>query len=180
MNSFLKRLPTWAQIIPVYAVIVLVIYTWTILWFFWKVPSWLFYLNTGEILTMLAYSLATNLAESLLVLCGPLFLAFILPRKWFQDVFVARGAAICLAGLGYMIFLANQFQTKEDYPTLSLEPWSFVLALVGIALLVYLSGRISLLKKVLELVADRVTIFVYILLPLSIISLVVVLVRSLL
>src|SRR5512140_447536 len=105
MRKYLSKIPTWQQIVPVYAVIVLVIYTWTILWFFWKLPSWTFFLNVGEMLTMLAYSLATNFAESLLVLCGPLVLGLVLPRKWFSEVFVARGAALSLAGLGYMMFL---------------------------------------------------------------------------
>ena len=159
--------------------IVLIVYTWTLIWFFWQVPSWLYFLNVGEIMTALAYSLATNFAESLVVMCGPLFLALVLPRKWFHDVFIARGASLSMAGLGYMMFLANQFQNKSDYPTLSLQIWTVLLAAVGIALLVYLCGQIPLLRKMLEVVADRVTIFVYILVPLSIISVLVVVIRSL-
>ncbi len=179
MSTFLRRLPSWAQIIPVYGVIVIIIYTWTLLWFFWKVPSWLYFLNAGEILVILAYSLATNFAESLLVLCGSLFLALVLPRKWFYDVFIARGATLSIAGLGYMIYLANQFTNKNAYPTISLQAWTVLVALAGIAVLVYLSGRISLLRKILEVVADRVAIFVYVLAPLSIISLIVVAFRAL-
>jgi hypothetical protein len=178
MPKYFNKFPTWQQIVPVYAVIVLIIYTWTILWFFWKLPSWTFFLNVGEMLTMLAYSLATNFAESLLVLCGSIFLGIVLPRKWFADVFVSRGAALSLAGLGYMIFLADQFRNKDDYPTVYLQIWSVALALALIALIVYLCGRIALIRRILESVADRATIFVYILLPLSIVSVVVVLIRS--
>ena len=141
-------------------------------------PGWLYFLNAGEILTALAYSLATNLAESLVVLCGPLLLALVLPRKWFYDVFVARGAALSIAVLGYMMFLAEQFKNKSDYPTLSLQLWTVLLALAGIVVLVYLFGRIALLRKIVEQIADRTTIFVYILIPLSILSLLVVIVRS--
>ena len=75
MDRYLKRIPSWGKIVPVFAVIVLIVYAWTIIWFFWKLPSWLFFLNAGEILTAFAYSLATNLAESLVVLCAPLLLA---------------------------------------------------------------------------------------------------------
>src|SRR5690242_16356711 len=88
IQAIRTRIPSWAQIIPVYGVIVLMVYTWTLMAFFYKVPSWSYYLNAGEILTLLAYSLATNLAETLLVLCGPLLVALILPRRWFRDVFI--------------------------------------------------------------------------------------------
>lgn len=180
MRKFLSQLPTWEQVIPVYAVIVLVVYTWTILWFFWKVPSWTFFLNVGEVLTVLAYSLATNFAESLLVLCAPVLLSLILPRKWFRDVFVARGAALSASGLGYMVFLANQFRNKDDYPTLYLQIWSVALALALIALVVYACGRIVVARKITVALADRLSIFVYILVPLSIVSLLVVIARSVL
>ncbi len=179
MTTFLRRLPGWPQIIPVYGVIVLMVYSWTLLWFFWKVPSWLFFLNAGEILTNLAYVLATNLAESLVVACGPLFLALVLPKKWFHDVFIARGASLSIAGLGYMMFLAEQFQNNSDYPSTSLHAWTVALAAAGIALLVYLCGQSAVLRRIIEFVADRVSIFVYILTPLSILSLLVVIARSL-
>ena len=177
-NFFSRRIPPVAQILPVYAVIVLIVYTWTLLWFFWKVPGWLYFLNAGEILTELAYNLTVNFAESLVVLCGPLFLAIVLPRRWFYDVFVARGASLVMAVLGYMMFLADQFKNKSDYPTLSLQLWTVLLALAGIAVLVYLFGRFAVLRRIVEFIADRATIFVYILVPLSLLSLLVVIVRS--
>ncbi len=179
MSTIFRRMPSWSQIIPVYGVIVIMIYAWTLLWFFWKVPSWLYFLNVGEILTELAYSLATNFLESLLVLLGPVLLALLLPRKWFYDVFIARGTSLCIAGLAYMMFLANQFNDKTGYPSASLEVRTLLLVAAGIAVLVYICGRIALVRKILEAVADRISIFVYILAPLSILSLLIVVVRSL-
>lgn len=178
ISAILRRLPSWAQIIAVYSVIAIIIYTWTLFWFFWKVPSWLFFLHAGEILTALAYSLTVNFAESLVVLCGPLFLSLVLPRRWFHDVFMARGTAFSIAGLGYLILLANQFTDKNAYPTLWLQAWTVLLAAIIIAALAYLGGRIALLRKILEVVADRFSIFAYILVPLSMVSLLVVLFRS--
>ena len=179
IRAIVRRIPSGAQIIPVYGVIVLIVYTWTLLWFFWKVPSWLYFLSAAEILMQLAYSFATNFLESIVVLCGPLMLTLVLPRKWFHDVFVARGASLSIAGLGYMMFLASQFTDKDAYPSLWLKAWSVLLALAIISVLVYIFGRIALLRKVLESIADRVSIFVYILTPLSIISLLIVVIRSL-
>jgi hypothetical protein len=172
-----KRIPAWGQVAPVYAVIVLMVYTWTSLWFFWKLPSWLFFLNAGEIAIAFAYSLATNFVESLAVLCGPLLLSMALPKKWFYDQFVARGAALALSGLGYMMYIAFQFKTNADYPSLNLKAWTLVLAAGIILFIVYLAGRLSFLRKVIEFVADRAIIFLYITVPLSLISLAVLLVR---
>ncbi len=173
-----RRVPSWAQVIPVYGVIVIMVYAWTLLWFFWKVPGWLYYLNVGEILSTLAYEFASNFAESLIVLCVPLLLALVLPRKWFRDVFIARGAALCMSALGYMMLLAYQFNDKDTYPAAFLKPWTLLLVLIGIAMVVYLSGRVALLRKVLEALADRLSIFAYILVPLSLISLLVVIIRA--
>jgi hypothetical protein len=178
MSTLRSRVPSWGQILPVYGVIVLVVYAWTLLWFFWKVPGWLFFLNLGEILTALAYSLSTNLVESLLVLCAPLAAAIVLPRAWFRDVFVARGAALVLGGLGTMMYLAEQFKEKSNYPSLPLQPWTLGAAVLGVLLLVYVCGRFAPVRKAVESLADRMTIFVYILVPLSIISVVVVLFRA--
>ena len=175
--AIFKRIPGWGQVAPVYAVIVLMIYAWTLVWFFWKLPSWLFFLNAGEIVIALAYALATNLVESLLMLCAPLVMSMALPKQWFHDRFVARGAALAISGLAYMMYLANQFKTKDDYPSLTLKPWTLALALGVILFIVYLAGRLSLFRKLIELLADRAIIFLYISLPLSLISLVVVIFR---
>ncbi len=179
MAVILRRFPRWAQIIPVFGLIVLVIYTWTLMWFFWEVPSWLYYMRTGEILVLLAYAFATNLAESLAVLCGPLILALLLPQKWFSDVFVARGAAVSLAGLGWAIFVAEQFTNKNTYPAFWLKIPTVAVVAVAIGVIAYLCGRIRIVRKVLEAIADRVSIFAYIAAPLGVISLLVVGIRLL-
>ena len=175
--AIFKRMPAWGEVAPVYAVIVLMVYAWTLVWFFWKLPSWLFFLNAGEIVIALAYSLATNLVESLAVLCAPLVMSLALPKAWFHDRFVARGGALAISGLAYMMYLANQFKTKDDYPSLTLKTWSLALAVILILFIVYLAGRLSFLRKPIELIADRAIIFLYISLPLSLIALVVVIFR---
>lgn len=178
--AIFKRLPKLEQVAPVYAVIVLMIYTWTIMWFFWKLPSWLFFMNIGEILLTFLYSLATNFLESLVVLIAPVGLCFVLPRTWFYDRFVARGSALVLAGLGYMMYLAFQFQSKNDYPSYSLKAWAVALAAAALVLIVFLAGRFAVSRKVLEVIADRATIFLYVTVPLSILSVLVVLFHSVL
>ncbi len=159
--------------------IALIVYTWTLLRFFWQLPSWLYFLNAGEILASLAYLLVVNFGESLAVMGGLLLLAVVLPKKWFRDVFVARGASLSIAGLAYMAFLGQQFNNDNAYPTLSLPAWTVLLAAVLIAMLVYLFGQVSVLRRILEGLADRASIFAYILAPLSVISMLVVAFRAL-
>ena len=175
--AIFNRFPKAAQIAAVYAVIVFTVYSWTLLWFFWKYPSWLYFLNIGEILTVLAYSLATNFFESLVVLAAPVAVAVVLPKKWFYDVFVARGIALVLPILGYMMYIAFQFESKLDYPTEALN-WTPVIVAVTL-LLVFVVGRVDFLRKTIEIFADRATIFIYLTIPLSLVSVLVVVVRML-
>lgn len=166
----IKRIPALAQVLPVYAVAVLMIYSWTILWFFWKLPSLIDFLNIDEILSAFAYILAVNFLESLLVICVPLLLTLILPRKWFYDLFIVRGAALVISFLGFVILLAFQFQTINGYPDLLLNVWSIALTVLIIIFIVYMAGRVTILQKVLGVLADRATIFLYLTIPLSLIA----------
>ena len=166
----LKRIPGRAQIIPVYAVIVQIIFIWTILWFFWKLPSWLYYMNIGEILATLSYIFATNLLESLVVMCAPIVISILLPAKWFRDVFVVRGTALIIPGLGYLMYIAFHFQSRNEYPAIFFKTWAVSLAFSILFAFVYIAGKINILRKVIEFIADRAIIFLYIFIPLSLIS----------
>jgi hypothetical protein len=161
----------------VYALIVLLVYGWTILWFFWKLPSWLFFMSIGEILVVVAYAMAMNFLESLCVLFVPVLLGFLLPRKWFLDTFVARGAALVLLLLGYAMFLTTQLPSEEGYPKDLLVLTVF--AILGIGLLAYILGKIPIVCKILEALSDRTIVFLYLSIPISLISLLVVVFRNL-
>jgi hypothetical protein len=177
MSRISGHIPRWGQVIPVYGVIAIVLYAWTLMRWFWQLPSWLYFLNGGEIAGTLAYLLVINFAESLVFICGPLLVALILPKRWFRDVFVARGTALALSTLGCMMVLAEQFNNFRDYPQLDLPVWWVLVAAAGIGVLVYVSGRIALLRKALEAVAERASIFVYVLVPLSLLSGLLVIIR---
>ena len=169
----LKRIPTLTEILQVAAVIALLVYGWTLVWYFWKLNSWLFFLSTGEILTILAYDFATNLLECLVVLIGPILLALLLPAKWFRERFVPQATWLVLLGLGYL--MAFSFQIQGDYPAAWIA-WS-PLVLAGILLASFLFARFHLLKAAAELLADRALVFLYLILPLTVVSLITVLIR---
>jgi cytochrome bd-type quinol oxidase subunit 1 len=153
------------------------IYSWTILLFFHKLPNWLYFLTPGEIGISLAYALATNLLESLAALCVPLVISLALPPKWFREAFVARGAALGLSGLGFMMDLAYHFRLSEDYPKLLPTTWALEVILVLIVLFVFAAGRVAILRRMLEALADRATVFLYFSIPVSLLAFVTVIVR---
>jgi hypothetical protein len=174
--AIFKRFPTLAQITAVYSIIVLVIYTWTILWFFWRVPGWLYFLSISEILTVYAYSLVTNLFESLLVLCIPVGLSVILPQKWFSDAFITRSVIVVLSILAYAAYILNQFKTRDDYPN---EFFRLIpIILFASVVFAFLAGKVRILVNLIEYLAEQTTVFLYITIPLSLAALLVVLVRS--
>ena len=176
--TLLEKLPKPSKLWPVYAVIVLMIYGWTIRWFIWKLSSWLYYLRLDEILAILSYAFTVDLLESLLVLGLIVALALILPKAWFEEEFVARGTLLALLGLGYSIYIASLFQDRNDFPR-SFILRSFPVALIASLLLSYAAPRLRWAKWALEEFANRATIFLYILVPLSLISLLIVIWRNL-
>jgi hypothetical protein len=173
--AIFKRFPAREQVAAVYAVIVLVIYSWTILWFFWKLPSWLYFLSIWEIAKVLCYSITINFLESLVVLAPSVFLAVILPKQWFLDGFISRSVTMILIGLVYMMYLSDQFHGMESYPAAALNLAPIIL--LAILLAVLLVGKISFLRKLIEGFADRATVFLYISIPISLVCLLVVLVQ---
>ncbi len=175
--AIFKRIPRLAQVAALYALIVLAVYSWTLIWFFYKIPGWLYYLSIGEILTSLAYSLATNFFESLATLALPVLLAVLLPKKWFYERFVARGAGLILPGLGYMMYAAFQFQSKLDYPSDVLNLYPIVLGLMLV--LSFLVGQVGFLNQALEFIGNQATVFLYLSIPFSLISILVILIRLL-
>ena len=167
--GILKRFPGWQEIAALYGVVVLIIYSWTLVWFFWKFPSWINYLSIWEIVKAFCISVSTNLFESLVVGALPVLLAVILPQAWFRKQFVPRAVVLVAGGLGYMMYLATFFQGKEDYPSdaIQLAPW------VGLVIIlaVFLIGKSGFLCKIINVFADRATIFLYLYIPLSLICL---------
>jgi len=176
--KLLKRIPTLEQVSPVYAVIVLMISSWSLIHFFWRLPSLLHYSTFGEIAVFVSYLVVINLFESVLVLLVPLLLAIILPQKWFYAQFVTKGTSLVILGLGLlMLFYGNLIAGF-------LSPWVLILKvlIIGLILLVltFLIDRVGFLNRSIQEFSNRAIIFLYIWIPVSITSLLIVLVRNIL
>jgi hypothetical protein len=173
---FAKRMPNSQQIAAVYGVIVLVVYGWTIYWYLWKLPSWLYFMTLTEMLVAFAYAMAVNFLESVLILLVPILLCLFLPSRWFRDQFVAQGAILVVLILVALMQYLKIITSLQDLPP-GIGRMA-LLVMVGIVFLVFLVGRIGFLGKVIAEIANRATIFLYIFMPISALSLLVVLFRN--
>ena len=174
--SITEKIPKLQDIAPVYAVIVMMIYPWTLTRFFWKLSSWILFASVGDLAALFAYMVVVNFLESILVLLVPLVMSIILPQKWFHDRFKTRSISLVLLGLGYLIYLNKNLHADSPFP-LALVRW-IPIDVVAILMLVFLIDQVSFLRRVLEELANRLTIFLYISIPVSVIALLVVLIRN--
>ena len=168
-----SRLPDRQQAAQVYAVIVLMLYGWMIWWFLFRFTTWRLYLRPWELAGVFAFSSVTAFIESALVFGVPVALALCLPRSWFSAVFVARGGMLAAAVLTYMMFLDDRLKHEMLYPVLPNTPGVLALPLAAVPVLVFAAGRIAWLRRFIESFAERATVFLYIFMPLSAISVIV-------
>jgi hypothetical protein len=177
---FVGRFPDRQSILGVYAVIVILVYSWTLFTSFYKLPSWMFYMTISQILSVYAYSFSLDLVESILALVGVLFLEFTLfPALKNKDEFQSRSILVILVVLVSAMLRLALFQTYEDIDAFlsgELMWWAITLPL-GMLIAAF-APKIIWVRKILTGIAERTTVFLYIYLPLSFISLLVVLVRN--
>lgn len=173
-----NRLPVFEQILAVYAVAAFMLFSWSLLWFFWNVPSWLHFMNLGVLFATLSYAMAASFLEGLTFLGLLLIVAFLLPSAWFRDHFIARGAAVAISLLG-LIMLRDYWIVSENYLLKPMATFGFAFVLLT-AILLFLAVKFSWMAKALSVLADRLTIFLYLFVPLAILSILNVLLRNLL
>jgi hypothetical protein len=171
-----KRLPRINEIISVYAVITFMVYSWTLIAFSGKIPSWSRFLAPGEILTIYSYSLLTDFVESLIFLTLLLLLCVILPPRLMLDVFLVRGTIIVISLLGTLMFNLVFYTNASTALIGNLPAWLFI-TICGLMFMVFLellSKKIPLVASTLINLTDWLMIFLYLFIGLSFLALVVV------
>jgi hypothetical protein len=165
------------ELTPVYAVIVVILYSWSLIHFFWKLPSWLDFLSAGEISVVLAYMIVINAIESILVLLAVLVARWVFFWAWPDGQFIVKGVVLVVAGLGFLMLRNHYFPTKALY-ALTLTHW---LSLSGAAILIILFpfGRIPLFQRAVASLADRFVVFLYISMPATVLAILIVVLRNL-
>ena len=178
LSTLQTRIPDKRNIVTVFAVAMFLVYSWTLFTSFWKLPSWLFFLQLGEILSIYAYAFVVNFMESLLLLLIALLPTVLLPRPWWKDAFIPRGVALILIVLGSAILHMSLYRTPDTRPAFvsgQLLWWAGTVLLA--VLLTWLAGSVKWIRNGLESMADRFMIFLYIYLPLTMIAILVVVAR---
>lgn len=171
-----KKLPPFHEISSLYATIVFLVYGWTSVAFFWKVPSWLYFLNLGEIAFIVAYVLSSTLLESVIILLVFVLACLLLPANWLQNKFAVRGSVIFYS-LTFWVILLNlgsliQLPTTTDVITFAI---GFPLT-AGSGIL--LADRIPLLHRFVNFLGNQLTVFLYLWLPLSLAGVLIVILRN--
>lgn len=178
MIDIRSKLPDSAAILPVYSVVAVPIFGWTFTSWLWKLPSWLNFLTAVELMGIFSYAMLTALVESLLIFGLLLLLCLILPSKSFRDQFAVRGTwlalslAVCVLGNG-----AWRGLMRFTYADIPLSLWSLV-GLLIIIVLTLSASKIQFMTRAALWISDRLTVFLFILIPISILSLVVVIARN--
>lgn len=172
------RIPEKRNVVTVYAVATFLVYTWTLFTSFWKLPSWLFFLQPGEIVSIYSYAFLINFLESILLLLLALVPAFLLPARWWKDHFVPRAFILILTVLGSTIIHLSVFGTPDQRPVFVNGQWIWWIGTLLIAVfLTWLAGSVDWIRHGLENMADRFMVFLYIYLPLTAFSLLVLVFR---
>jgi hypothetical protein len=173
-----NRIPSIQEIIPVYAVVSFIIYGWTSVMFFWKLPSYSDFLTPAEIFGALSYSVFTNLIESLILISGLLCLYALLPPRYFRNTFTAFGSiATTIFLVSIMLYQRHYANARLDY-TSGIRFWAIV-TMIAILLFIFVTAKINFVRTAIVSIADRMVIFLYIFIPLSVICVLDVIIRNL-
>jgi hypothetical protein len=177
-----SRLPYSAQIVPVLGTIVFINFSWTIGRMFFFLPMWLYFMTIWDLLPSVAYVLAFALFESLLILGVLLLLAYLLPGKFLRERFVPQGVLVVI-----IFTIATLLLHKLSYLTYEWSPRQVAINSLLILAAVVLSAlaiSYSLIRplptfeRFCTSVAERMTVFLYLYIPLGVLSFIVIFVRN--
>lgn len=172
----LKRLPKTDQILPVYAVGVTFVFSWTIITAIKEMLSnWSLYFNVTNILGLFAYEMAGAFLESLLLIIFLLMIGFILPRKLFLDKFVYRGTSLVISVLVTLMYYYTQTPVGDALKNMNRLGVFFVFIFAFIVL----GELFQVVDRSVKFIADSCIIFLYIYLPISFISILTIIFRNL-
>ena len=171
----LKRLPKLKDILSVYAVIMSMLFAWSLLLFFWYLASWAHFMTVGDIIGVFSYVMVSSFIESLAFLLLLLVLCFLLPRNFFLDDFVIRGTTVTVCVIGMiMIYFRITNANISDF----LFSWIGLTAALAIIAVSLFATKFKRVRDMLVSLSDRLMVFLYIFIPLSIFSVLVVAIRN--
>lgn len=177
MNIIKRKLPLWSEIQVVFGLLVFAVFSWSIRGFLYKLSSFLLYHDLGEIFGIFSYMMGIALLESGIILSALLILAVLLPVGWFRDGFVTKASLLALVAGGAMIYLQSILTFR--LPSVRTLGAFLVVPLIIWLVLIFLTVKVKRFRVALDFLLERMSVFLYLYVPLGILGLVVVAVRNL-
>lgn len=178
-RSFInKHFPHRNEIIPVLGAAVFVCFSWTILGFINKLSSFILYFNLGEILAIFAYMMAFALLESLAFTGFVVLISALLPPTWLKEGFAYKGFIITIVATATAVLF--QHALRDDFPSMLILLIYSVIPLLLIAAAIFTLHSMPRVQNILLNIADRLSILLFLYVPIGIFSLLVVVYRNLL
>lgn len=116
--------------------------------------------------------MAFALLESLLITATLLLLSMLLPAAWLRDGFAYKSFVFLIVATGASIYL--QQVLRSSWPSSQILTLAWAAPLLGMAALLALAHLLPRFKHILLDIQDRLSIMLYVYIPLGILSLVVV------
>lgn len=177
MATFRERLPSKHDLLLVGAACAVPVYSWAILAFFQKLPSWLLFVRISEIVGAFSYSQLFAFFESGLLLLGLVAAAAVLPDHLLRDRFGAQAGTFALLSSAWAVALQL---TTDDLLSWSAQTFAALggLYLLSIALACILIHRFAVLETGVRAFIERLTVLLYLYAPLTAASVVVIILRN--
>jgi hypothetical protein len=181
LATFRGKLPTKRESVLLFAACAFLVYGWTIVVYFWEVPGWQKYLGAWDIATIFAYALTSALLESLILSLGFVLLRVILPAPVFRNRFVAKAAMMVSMNALWAILLHLMILSDE---ILTWTLGRYILCAVVYLLSLVFSWAFVHLSEFfaghIEGLVDRMTVLLYVYVPLGVFGMLIVIVRNVL
>ena len=177
-RRLISRFPGKQEIVYAFATAAFLVYGWTIYSSFNKIPSWIFYLRTSEIVSVYAYSFLVNFFECVFLVLILLAINFFFSGNLWKDKFLPVSVVMLVILVGSSLLHLHRFEDptlRESF--LASQPlwWGSTFFISFLASFIVV--RFSWFRNLLENLADRFAVFLYIYIPLTILSLFIVLAR---
>lgn len=163
------RLPEKEDLIHVYAVAVFLVYTWSMYWSFWRLPSWLKYLDIVSILSIYAYVFAVNFIESISLLFLVVAVSIFLPQTWWKKQFVPKGIVLLVIVWGSALIQMYVYRDPDSQKMFLQNQLTWWICTLFVAVLfTWMAGWSTLIGRALTTLADNLSVFLYIYIPLTV------------
>jgi hypothetical protein len=149
-----------------------------VLGFFDKLPAFILYFRVPEIAEIFAFMMAFAFLESLLVTGTLALLSVILPSKWLKDGFAYKGLILVLIGtIASIIFQEN---LKAVFPPAHVLVLHGGLPLIAAVVMIGVVQKMPRVQRVLLNIGERLSIMLFLYVPIGLLSIVVVALGNLL